>query len=148
VRWTFEGQPDGATACNCTVCRRYGALWAYDYEGEGIKISGKTQPYVRGKAIEFHFCLVCGCVAFWRAQIKGQEVSELLEWAWKETPPVHKNATNLLIHLFAVPLFVVGNVLLVLGVIINFWLLVVALICIVVSGRCGTSTWRSPVRSR
>src|SRR5678815_4444002 len=42
VRWTFEGQPDGATICNCTVCRRYGVLWAYDYEGEGIKVSGKT----------------------------------------------------------------------------------------------------------
>ncbi|MBV7330424.1 GFA family protein [Chloroflexi bacterium TSY] len=68
VQWQFEGQPDGATACNCTVCRRYGVLWAYDYEDEGIKVSGKTQPYVRGKAIEFHFCSVCGCVAFWRAQ--------------------------------------------------------------------------------
>ena len=47
VHWTFEGQPDGATACNCTVCRRYGALWAYDYDGEGIKVKGETRPYVR-----------------------------------------------------------------------------------------------------
>ena len=60
VRWQFEGQPDGATACNCTACRRYGVLWAYDYEDEGIKVSGKTQAYVRGKALEFHFCPVCG----------------------------------------------------------------------------------------
>jgi len=45
VRWTFEGQPDGATACNCTVCRRYGVLWAYDYEGEGIRVSGETTAY-------------------------------------------------------------------------------------------------------
>ena len=50
VGWTFEGQPNGATACSCTVCRRYGVLWAYDYEGEGIKVSGKTQPYVRGNS--------------------------------------------------------------------------------------------------
>src|SRR5262249_39749528 len=34
VRWTFEGVPESATACNCTACRRYGVLWAYDYEGE------------------------------------------------------------------------------------------------------------------
>ena len=34
VSWQFEGEPDGATACNCTACRRYGTLWAYDYEGE------------------------------------------------------------------------------------------------------------------
>lgn len=73
VRWQFEGQPDGATACNCTACRRYGVLWAYDYEGEAIRVAGKTQPYIRGKALEFHFCPVCGCVAFWRAQQKGKD---------------------------------------------------------------------------
>jgi len=68
VRWEYEGQPDGATACNCTVCRRYGVLWAYDYEGEGIKVAGKTQSYVRGESIEFHFCSNCGCVAYWRGR--------------------------------------------------------------------------------
>jgi len=72
VRWQFEGQPDGATACNCTACRRYGVLWAYDYEDEGIKVSGKTQPFARGKALEFHFCPVCGCIVFWRAQKKDE----------------------------------------------------------------------------
>src|SRR5262249_29213781 len=73
VRWQFKGQPDGWTACNCTACRRYGVLWAYDYEDEGIKVSGKTQAYVRGKALEFHFCPVCGCVAFWRGLQKDQQ---------------------------------------------------------------------------
>ena len=42
VRWRFDGQPDGATACNCTACRRYGTLWAYDYVDEGIHVSGTT----------------------------------------------------------------------------------------------------------
>lgn len=60
--------PESATACNCTVCRRYGVLWAYDYEGEGIDVSGPTHAYIRGKTIQFHFCPTCGCVAFWRAQ--------------------------------------------------------------------------------
>jgi hypothetical protein len=67
VRWEFDPVPDGATACNCTVCRRYGVLWAYDHEGEGIRVFGNTRAYVRGKALEFHFCSVCGCVAFWRS---------------------------------------------------------------------------------
>jgi len=66
VRWQFDGVPDGATACNCTACRRYGVLWAYDYDGEGIHVSGPTLAYIRGKALEFHFCLACGCVAYWR----------------------------------------------------------------------------------
>jgi hypothetical protein len=56
LRWRFEGLIESATACNCTVCRRYGALWAYDFEGEGIHVEGPSTAYVRGRAIEFHFC--------------------------------------------------------------------------------------------
>lgn len=67
VKWRFEGIPESATACNCTVCRRYGVLWAYGFEGEGIHVSGATQAYIRGKSIGFHFCPVCGCVAYWRS---------------------------------------------------------------------------------
>jgi hypothetical protein len=66
VRWSFDGVPESATACNCTICRRYGVLWAYDYEGERIKVSGSTRAYVRGTAHSFHFCADCGCVAYWR----------------------------------------------------------------------------------
>ena len=73
VHWRFDGQPDGATACNCTVCRRYGTLWAYDYVDEGIHITGPTRSYARGTAIEFHFCPHCGCVAFWRGLKLGED---------------------------------------------------------------------------
>lgn len=67
IHWTFAGQPDGATACNCTACRRYGVLWAYDYENEGIHVRGVTRAYVRGRALAFHFCPDCGCVGYWRS---------------------------------------------------------------------------------
>jgi len=73
VSWQFKGMPESATACNCTVCRRYGVLWAYDYEDEGIAVSGPTRAYVRGKAIEFHFCPTCGCVAYWRSQTADKD---------------------------------------------------------------------------
>jgi hypothetical protein len=74
VRWTFKGVPETATACNCTVCRRYGTLWAYDYEGEGIASTGPTAAYTRGpKTIEFHFCPTCGCVAYWRGSTPGKD---------------------------------------------------------------------------
>lgn len=75
VRWQFRATPESATACSCTACRRYGALWAYDYEGEGIDASGSTTSYVRGDSLGFHFCAQCGCVAYWRAlktNAKGQ----------------------------------------------------------------------------
>ena len=69
VGWQFDGLPASVTACNCTVCRRYGALWAYDHEGEGIRVSGATRAYVRGDAsLGFHFCLACGCIAYWRSR--------------------------------------------------------------------------------
>jgi len=72
VQWRFDGIPESATACNCTLCRRYGALWAYDFEGQRIDVSGPTVSYVRGqKWIEFHFCAACGCVMYWRAAVVG-----------------------------------------------------------------------------
>ena len=59
--------PESATACNCTVCRRYAGLWIYDYENGGvITVQGPTKSYKRGSAIEFHFCGTCACVAWWR----------------------------------------------------------------------------------
>lgn len=73
VRWSFDGVPESATACNCTACRRYGVLWAYDYEGERIKVSGPTKAYVRGRHLGFHFCPECGCVAYWRALGPGDD---------------------------------------------------------------------------
>ncbi len=65
VHWEFDGVPEGATACNCTACRRYGALWIYDYEGGRIRVSGETTPFVRGKALSFNFCPKCGCITHW-----------------------------------------------------------------------------------
>ncbi len=35
----FGGQPEAATICNCTLCRLYGVLWAYDFEGERIEVN-------------------------------------------------------------------------------------------------------------
>ncbi|WP_374471067.1 GFA family protein [Phenylobacterium sp.] len=68
--WSLSGDPGSITACNCTLCRRYGALWAYDYEGERIAIRGAPAAYRRpGKAdpaLEMLFCPACACVLSWR----------------------------------------------------------------------------------
>ncbi|MEY2930186.1 MAG: hypothetical protein RL033_935 [Pseudomonadota bacterium] len=74
VRWSFEGVPDSVTACSCTICRRYGALWAYDFDNERIKLSGATTVYAwRDQWLGFHFCARCGCVAYWRQTQPGKE---------------------------------------------------------------------------
>lgn len=43
--WEYSNALDSVTACNCTLCRRYGTLWAYGYVGEGITTSGETDIY-------------------------------------------------------------------------------------------------------
>jgi hypothetical protein len=66
ARWSLAEMPESCTACSCTACRRYGVLWAYGYEGEGLSVSGSTTPFVRGRALSFNFCATCGCVTHWR----------------------------------------------------------------------------------
>jgi hypothetical protein len=57
-------------ARSCTLCRRYGALWIYDYEGEKITLAGPSAVYTRKErtdpVLEIHFCASCGCVIAWR----------------------------------------------------------------------------------
>ena len=44
-------------------------LWAYDYEDEGISVSGPTTAFTRreNSPLGFHFCPTCGVVAYWRS---------------------------------------------------------------------------------
>ena len=71
AKWTLQGDPGSITACNCTLCRRYGTLWAYDYEGERITLAGKTASYVRADeknpSLEILFCPTCAGVVAWRS---------------------------------------------------------------------------------
>lgn len=78
LRWSFEGDPGSVTACNCTVCRRYGVLWAYGHEGAGVDggpavgLEGVASSYRPGSHIEFLFCPTCGNLAAWRALSPGK----------------------------------------------------------------------------
>jgi len=72
VRWTLRDTPQSATACSCTACRRYGALWAYGWEDEDVTLSGETVAFIRGDSLSFDFCATCGNVGHWR----GLEVNE------------------------------------------------------------------------
>jgi hypothetical protein len=71
THWTLEGDPGSATACNCTLCRHYGTLWAYDWENERIRIHGPFTSYTRADrtdpTLEILFCPTCACVLSWRA---------------------------------------------------------------------------------
>ena len=71
--WELRGDPGSITACNCTLCRRYGALWAYGHEGETVTVSGPTGSYRRAEIerpyLETLFCPTCACVLAWRGLV-------------------------------------------------------------------------------
>ena len=73
--WTLEGDPGRVTACNCTLCRRYGTLWAYDFENERIRVSGPVTAYRRGAEpqLEILFCPTCAGVVAWRSLTRGPD---------------------------------------------------------------------------
>ena len=78
AQWTIHGEILDATICNCTACRRSGALWAYDYEGHGIHVTAPENAltaYVRGSGspLSFNFCRVCGNLVFWRGARPDEE---------------------------------------------------------------------------
>jgi hypothetical protein len=69
-------RPPSLTDCNCSICRRYGVLWAYYKEAE-VHIHAKrgcTQKYSWGdKSLNFVRCGACGCVMYWKSIKRGQD---------------------------------------------------------------------------
>ena len=61
--------PSEVTDCNCSICRRYGILWAY-YSPRQVEIRARegTDTYLWGtRSTIFHRCRNCGCVTHWSA---------------------------------------------------------------------------------
>lgn len=74
VKWSYANEIDGVTACNCTLCRKYGALWAYGHLNHGIEVSGPTSTYERGnKHNKFNFCSNCGCVCYYLSNKEDEQ---------------------------------------------------------------------------
>jgi hypothetical protein len=80
VRIAAPRVPREVTQCNCSVCRRYGTLWAY-YARSTVTI---TAP--RGRLVAYHarpsarlqflHCKKCGCLIAWehRKREAGERV--------------------------------------------------------------------------
>lgn len=73
--WSFAGTPERVSTCNCGICRRYGALWAYGGLDDTIRLHGLSQEYRRideaSPSIAFVFCGDCGCVTAWKSLREG-----------------------------------------------------------------------------
>lgn len=59
--------PAEVTECNCSICRRYGVLWAYyPREQVAVRANGPSTAYIWGdRVLSFHHCDTCGCVTHW-----------------------------------------------------------------------------------
>lgn len=65
VRIDLLQMPKTITRCNCSICHRYGALWAYRTHETARVVSGtdvETAYLWNDREIEFYHCNVCGCV--------------------------------------------------------------------------------------
>ncbi len=70
IRLICDAPPAEITSCNCSICRRYGVLWAY-YSPKQVRIEPAdfaTDTYMwDDRSIAFHRCKACGCVTHWSA---------------------------------------------------------------------------------
>jgi hypothetical protein len=68
VRIIVPSLPEYLIDCNCSICRRNGALWSL-YDSESVKLCGhpeNTTQYVWGPhSIRTMHCKVCGCATHW-----------------------------------------------------------------------------------
>jgi len=67
VTLTIPHAPTKIRHCNCSLCRRYGALWTY-HEIDSVTLPDKSilDSYAwGGKNVDFFRCHTCGCVTHW-----------------------------------------------------------------------------------
>jgi hypothetical protein len=68
VRLTVAERPARLTSCNCSLCRRVGALWDYRQQAD-VNIAAApdaTFGYIQGDGtLATHHCRICGCVTHW-----------------------------------------------------------------------------------
>jgi hypothetical protein len=96
VRIEIARRPRSITECNCSICRRYGARWAY-FRSTSVQVVAGVRAlrrYARGRMLFFEHCSRCGCVMRWRLQ-KGRGANDRLgvNMRMAEDPSLLANAT-------------------------------------------------------
>jgi hypothetical protein len=69
IKLVLPRVPRSLTQCNCSICRRYGALWAY-YRRRSVRVEGGKSALAtyswRNRVREYHRCKGCGCVTHYQ----------------------------------------------------------------------------------
>jgi hypothetical protein len=68
--------PRTVTSCNCSICRRYGALWAY-YRSSSVTVRaprGGLAKYSWNRRIrDYYRCRKCGCITHYAYRRKRRD---------------------------------------------------------------------------
>lgn len=75
VRIELLHKPDSLTRCTCSICRRYGALWAYcTRETARVRSAPNAQTAYawNDRVIEFYHCRTCGCMTHYEDVEKAE----------------------------------------------------------------------------
>ncbi len=76
VKVEVPRRPRTLTNCNCSICRRYGVLWAY-YKDSDVRLTadeGAIENYSWGPNTQtFIRCKSCGCVMQWRKHLINEK---------------------------------------------------------------------------
>ena len=89
-------EPEQVAICNCSICRRYAACWAYyDPETVQIRVERRATAFYQwgDRMVEFHRCPECGCVTHYRTNERCDRAvtainMRLAEPEWLATVPV------------------------------------------------------------
>jgi hypothetical protein len=76
----IDRKPRKLTQCNCSLCRRYGALWAYSQRKARRVIAARDALEMyswRGNRFEFYRCATCGCVTHYERSARQPDGSDL-----------------------------------------------------------------------
>ena len=79
VRLEVPRRPRSVTNCNCSICRRYGTLWAYFKQSQVRVLAspGATRDYAWGRnVLRFVGCKNCGCITHWEriVRVEGKKM--------------------------------------------------------------------------
>ncbi len=80
VRLELEKRPRKLTQCNCSLCRRYGALWAY-FQRKRVRVVARRRQLEAyswlDRRYEFFRCAACGCVTHYERTDKRADGSDM-----------------------------------------------------------------------
>lgn len=76
VRFEITENPKHLVDCNCSICRRIGALWGHVpvTSVSIIREPGATIAYIQGdRTLSVHTCRTCGCTTHWENLTPDEE---------------------------------------------------------------------------